>query len=145
MRTVCTLIWGLGDSHTLRNSESSHSTPGNLSFSQETFFFFPFPRAYGRKLWMEIFPSFPPHVRARISGPESCFRWVLDLSPSSWVMSYCPGFAYAPPVRCALAPVCRLTVLALNSYLFLSLEDFFISSSMYMLIFMLYFIQNLPV
>ena len=39
MRTVCTLIWGLGDSHTLRNSESSHSTPGNLSFSQETVFF----------------------------------------------------------------------------------------------------------
>ena len=43
MRTIFTLIWGLGDSHTLRDSVSSHPTPGNLRFSQETFSFFPFP------------------------------------------------------------------------------------------------------
>ena len=42
MRTIFTLIWGLGDSHTLRESESSHPTSGNLSFSRETFFFFLF-------------------------------------------------------------------------------------------------------
>ena len=145
MRTIFTLIWGLGDSHTLRDSVSSHPTPGNLRFSWETFSFFPFPEPMAENDGWRFFLAIPPTVRARISGPEPCFRWVLSLSPSAWVMSYSPGFAYPPPFHCALAPVCRLTILALNSFLFLSLEDFFISSSMYMLIFMLYFIQNLPV
>ena len=44
VRTSFTLIWGFGDSHTLRDGVSSHPTPGNFSFSQETVFFF-LPRA----------------------------------------------------------------------------------------------------
>ena len=73
MRTIFTLIWGLGDSHTLRDSESSHSIPGNLSFSQETFFFFPFPEPTaendGWRFFLAILPLLEPEFQ--VQSPAS--------------------------------------------------------------------------
>ena len=73
MRTIFTLIWGLGDSHTLRDSVSSHPTPGNLRFSQETFSFFPFPEPMaendGWRFFLAILPLLEPEFQ--VQSPAS--------------------------------------------------------------------------